>query len=134
MPSLSALWKVVVPMVTPPGRVAPSSATGTRSPDLLVLSAGDDLQLLPPTSTWQFQRVCLPLSPASPEQVHLHYPADDNAAYALAHVVRALDLGAGHGHGLGELVVVLLFKAHIDELAEPTFLKGSYIKYSLYKR
>ena len=93
---------------------------GDEVADLLVLSAGDDLQqpaaahidLAVPESV-------LAAVPGVPEQVHLHYPADNNAAYALAHVVRALDLGAGHGHGLGELVVVLLFKAHIDELAEP---------------
>ena len=93
---------------------------GDEVADLLVLSAGDDLQQSAAAHIdLAVPEGVLAAVPGVPEQVHLHYPADDNAAYALAHVVRALDLGAGHGHGLGELVVVLLFKAHIDELAEP---------------
>ena len=50
---------------------------------------------------------------------HLHDPADDDIGDALAHVVRVLDLGAGHGHGLGKVVVVYLIQAHIDEFGEP---------------
>ena len=37
----------------------------------------------------------------------------------LLEIVRDLDLGAGDGHGLAECMVVIFFKAEIDELVQP---------------
>ena len=93
---------------------------GDEVADLLVLRAGDDLQvtLAADVDLAVPERVLAAVS-GVPEQVHRDYLADDDLAYALAHVVRALDLGAGHGHGLGEVTVVLFLKAQVYELIEP---------------
>ena len=54
MPSLSSPRKVVVCISAPPGRVAPSSATGTRSPTCWFCAPVTICsRRLPPTSTWQ---------------------------------------------------------------------------------
>ena len=93
---------------------------GHEVAQLLVLRAGDDLQVtLAADVDLAVPEGVLAAVSGVPEQVHLHYLADDDAAYALAHVVRALDLGAGHGHGLGEVTVVLFLKAQVYELIEP---------------
>lgn len=93
---------------------------GDEVADLLVLRAGDDLQVtLAADVDFAVPERVLAAVSGVPEQVHRDYLADDDLAYALAHVVRALDLGAGHGHGLGEVAVVLFLKAQVYELIEP---------------
>ena len=93
---------------------------GHEVADLLVLRAGDNLQQPAAANVdLAVPEGVLAAVPCVPEQVHLHYLADNNLAYALAHVVGAFNLAAGHSHGLGELVVVFLLKAHIYELIEP---------------
>ena len=44
---------------------------------------------------------------------------DLHAVHGLAEIVRDLDLGAGDRHGLAECMVVIFFKAEIDELVQP---------------
>ena len=44
---------------------------------------------------------------------------DLHAVHGLAEIVRDLDLGAGDCHGLAEAMVVIFFKAEIDELVQP---------------
>ena len=93
---------------------------GDEVADLLVLRTGDDLEItLAADVDLAVPKCMLAAVSGVPEQVHRDYLADDYAADALALVGRALNLGAGHGHRLGEVAVVLFLKAQVYELIEP---------------